>query len=82
MYLCSRRFFRNHSEVNFKPGPFYMGDGFLGWAANVCCVSWVCFVIVIFSIPTVKPVTPINMNYASVMVVGVMVLAGFWYLVG
>lgn len=61
-----RRLYRNHPEVVFKPGPFYMGPGLLGWAANVTCISWTIFVSVIFSIPTVLPVTQDNMNYASV----------------
>lgn len=43
-----------------------MGDGLLGWAANVTCISWTLFVCVIFSLPTVLPVTRNNMNYAAV----------------
>lgn len=64
--LSRRRLYRNHPEVLFKPGPFYMGDGLLGWAANITCISWTLFVCVIFSLPTVLPVTKDNMNYASV----------------
>ncbi|KAE9406087.1 amino acid permease [Gymnopus androsaceus JB14] len=76
-----RRVFQNHPEVMFKPGPFYMGDGILGWAANVNCIIWTLFVCVIFSFPTTLPVTPQTMNYASVITVGVMVLAFAWYIV-
>ena len=61
-----RRLYRNHPEVNFKPGPFYMGDGLLGWAANVNCILWTLFVCIIFALPNYLPVTPQNMNYASV----------------
>jgi len=61
-----RRVYATHPEVNFKPGPFYMGNGILGKAANWICISWTLFVCVIFSFPTVRPVTPENMNYASV----------------
>jgi hypothetical protein len=43
-----------------------MGSGLLGWAANLCCISWTLFVCVIFSFPTLRPVTALNMNYASV----------------
>ena len=43
-----------------------MGDGFLGWAANIICIIWTLFVCVIFSLPTILPVTKENMNYASV----------------
>ncbi|KAJ6463398.1 APC amino acid permease [Mycena sanguinolenta] len=74
-----RRVFQNHPEVMFKPGPFYMGPGLLGWAANIACISWTCFVCVIFSFPTVKPVTALDMNYASVITIGVMFLSLVWY---
>ncbi|CAK5275488.1 unnamed protein product [Mycena citricolor] len=76
-----RRVFQNHPDVLFKPGPFYMGPGFLGWFANIACITWTLFVCVVFSFPTLKPVTPLNMNYASVITVGVMALSLFWYVV-
>ncbi|KAH7882215.1 APC amino acid permease [Phlebopus sp. FC_14] len=71
-----RRLYAHHPEVHFQPGPFYMGGGLLGWAANITCITWTLFVVVIFSLPTVFPVTPENMNYASVITVGVIVLSG------
>ncbi|KAK7055381.1 APC amino acid permease [Favolaschia claudopus] len=74
-----RRVYQNHPEVMFKPGPFYMGPGLLGWTANVVCIVWTLFVCVIFSFPTVKPVDRLNMNYASVITVGVMFLSLLWY---
>jgi len=64
--IVLRRIFRNHPEVNFKPGPFYMGPGILGWAVNINCILWTLFVSVILSIPTTLPVTKDTMNYASV----------------
>ncbi|KZT03254.1 APC amino acid permease [Laetiporus sulphureus 93-53] len=80
--IILRRVFRNHPEVHFTPGPFYMGDGMLGWTANTLCVLWTLFVCVIFSMPTVLPVTKTNMNYASVIVVGVIALSSVWYICG
>ncbi|KAL0580383.1 polyamine transporter tpo5 [Marasmius crinis-equi] len=76
-----RRINENHPDVMFKPGPFYMGSGILGKAANWICITWTVFVCIIFSFPTVLPVTPENMNYASVITVGVMVLAFAWYFI-
>ncbi|EEB96211.1 hypothetical protein MPER_04693, partial [Moniliophthora perniciosa FA553] len=73
--IFCRRVYQNHPEVMFKPGPFYMGDGLLGAAANWICILWTIFVCVVFALPTVRPVTPENMNYASVITIGVMVLA-------
>jgi amino acid transporter len=61
-----RRVFQNHPEVMFKPGPFYMGDGLLGWVCNCTCITWTLFVCVLLSLPTIQPVTAQNMNYASV----------------
>ncbi|KAF8901008.1 APC amino acid permease [Gymnopilus junonius] len=77
-----RRLFRNHPEVKFTPGPFYMGDGLLGWACNCMCILWTLFVVVIFSLPNIMPVTADNMNYASVITVGVIVLASAWWVFG
>ncbi|KAJ7160934.1 amino acid permease [Mycena filopes] len=77
--IALRRVFQNHPEVMFKPGPFYMGSGLLGWAANITCITWTLFVCVIFSFPTVRPITKLNMNYASVITVGVMFLSLAWY---
>lgn len=61
--------------MNFRPGPFYMGDGLLGWAANVNCILWTLFVCVIFAMPNYLPVTPQNMNYASAITGGVIIIS-------
>jgi hypothetical protein len=53
-----------------------MGDGLLGWVANVSCIIWTCFIVVIFSLPNYKPVTPQNMNYAAVITGGVVIISG------
>ncbi|KAF8654784.1 hypothetical protein AX16_003439 [Volvariella volvacea WC 439] len=74
-----RRFYWNHPDVQFKPGPFYMGDGLLGWFANILCMAWTVFICVIFSLPVVRPVTAQDMNYASVITLGVIILAFTWY---
>lgn len=67
--IFCRRVFQSHPDVMFKPGPFYMGDGIVGKLANTICISWTLFICVIFSLPTVMPVTAANMNYASVSIV-------------
>jgi len=80
--IACRRIFQNHPEVKFKPGPFYMGDGMLGKVCNAMCISWTLFVVVIFSLPNIIPVTAQNMNYAAVITVGVVFLASAWYVLG
>ncbi|TFY55690.1 hypothetical protein EVJ58_g8087 [Rhodofomes roseus] len=80
--IILRRLYRNHPDVHFKPGPFFMGDGLLGWVANLTCIFWTMFVCVIFCIPTELPVTKANMNYASVITVGIIFLSGVWFVCG
>lgn len=64
--LRSRRIYADHPEVQFKPGPFYMGDGWFGWTVNTIAVLWTIFVCIIFCMPNELPVNTQNMNYASV----------------
>ena len=73
--IVCRRLFATHPEVMFKPGPFYMGNGWLGWFCNIVCVLWTLFICVIFSFPTVRPVSKDTMNYASV---SGCVVSGVW----
>ena len=51
----------------------------IGWFVNVVAVAWIAFELVLFSMPTVLPVTEVNMNYASVVLVGFMAMAAAWY---
>lgn len=52
----------------------------LGWAANLLAVLWIVFEIILFSMPTVLPVTEVSMNYAIVVFVGFMALSAIWYM--
>jgi amino acid transporter len=79
--IALRRIYQRHPEVQFKPGPFYMGDGLLGWIVNLNCIVWTLFVSVIFSFPTVLPVTKDTMNYAAVITGGIAILAMIWYFI-
>ncbi|KAH9996155.1 APC amino acid permease [Russula compacta] len=79
--IALRRIYQHHPEVQFKPGPFYLGDGWLGWAMNLNCITWTLFVSVIFSLPTYLPVTVNTMNYASVITGSVVLMAMIWYFV-
>jgi len=51
----------------------------IGTIANVVSLLWITFEVVLFSMPTALPVTEVTMNYASVVLVGFMVIAGVWY---
>ncbi|KAL6712923.1 polyamine transporter tpo5 [Lecanora helva] len=65
----------------FERGPFH-----LGWASvpiNVWAVTWTTFVTIIYVMPTIRPVTPENMNYVSVLMVAVALFAIiYWYAAG
>jgi amino acid transporter len=52
-----------------------------GTAANIGAVTWILFELVLFSMPTALPVTTISMNYASVVLVGLVGLSAAWYAV-
>lgn len=62
-------------------GPFSLGK--LGVPLNVIAVAWVCFFSVILCVPSVSPVTPSTMNWASLMLGGVTIFSLiFWYISG
>lgn len=48
---------------------------------NGVTIVWVLFSIILFCMPTAIPVTPITMNYASVVFVGFFTIAAIWYIV-
>ncbi|KAL1409273.1 polyamine transporter tpo5 [Vanrija albida] len=75
-----RMIFAGYEGVDFKPGPFYMGDGWLSKAINWIAVVYIVFECVILSIPAVYPVTKDTMNYAGPITIGVMLLGGVWFL--
>jgi amino acid permease (GABA permease) len=79
--IALRRIYQSHPEVQFKPGPFYLGDGLLGWVVNLNCIIWTLFVSVIFSLPTTLPVTKDTMNYAAVITGSIALLALIWYFI-
>jgi len=61
-------------HVSYSEIALTLGPG-LGFAANCICIGWTLFITVIFSMPTLRPVTKDNMNYAAVITVGVLVLS-------
>lgn len=64
---------------NMHRGVFHMGPK-LGPFVNAVTVGWLLFAIVFFSFPYVQPVTVQNMNYTCVVVGGLLVLVGAWWL--
>lgn len=54
-------------------GPFWLGK--VGFVCNIVLILWTVFSIVFFSFPAVLPVSKDNMNYVSVVIVGVTLYA-------
>ncbi|KAJ5389664.1 uncharacterized protein N7496_000732 [Penicillium cataractarum] len=64
---------------NMVPGPFYMGQK-LGMAVNITALMYILVTVVFFCFPFVLPVTVQNMNYTSVISVGLMALTAMWWI--
>ncbi|KAF9890411.1 hypothetical protein FE257_006079 [Aspergillus nanangensis] len=52
----------------------------IGTTVNLMALAWIAFELVLFSMPSTLPVTPVSMNYASVVFIGLTVMAFFWYM--
>ncbi|KAI9042599.1 putative choline transport protein [Aspergillus affinis] len=59
-------------------GPFYLGKR-VGFVVNVVSVGYILVTVVFFCFPLVRPVTVQNMNYTSVITVGVVGLTAVWW---
>ncbi|KAL2013343.1 hypothetical protein VTN00DRAFT_868 [Thermoascus crustaceus] len=64
---------------NIVPGPFYMGRT-LGFVVNIIALIYIFVTVVFFCFPFVLPATAHNMNYTSVITVGLMTLVGLWWI--
>ncbi|MFI2454270.1 amino acid permease [Streptomyces sp. NPDC019539] len=72
-------YLRLRAGKRFQPGPWQLGRWRkpIGWTA----VSWVAFVTVLFCLPQSSPITVNSMNYASIALAVVLVLASVWWYV-
>ncbi|GGW47806.1 amino acid permease [Streptomyces lucensis JCM 4490] len=72
-------FLRLRAGDRFRPGPWHLGRWSrpVGWIA----VVWVACVTVLFCLPQGSPVTVDTMNYASIALAVVLVLASVWWYV-
>ncbi|KAF2187358.1 amino acid transporter [Zopfia rhizophila CBS 207.26] len=64
----------------YEFGPFKLPKG-LGVALNLLAIGWLVLAMVFSCFPTIMPVTPQNMNYSSVVMVGWVVLGGAYYII-
>lgn len=64
---------------NIIPGPFWMGR--IGFIVNLISCMYIVVFFVIYCFPYALPTTVQEMNYSSVMTVGLMVIVGIWWLI-
>lgn len=70
--------FHRRKDVN---GARWTMGSTVGWAVNIIALLWIAFEMVLFSMPTVLPVTEVSMNYAIVVFFAFMAISGAWYAV-
>ncbi|MEU1803722.1 amino acid permease [Streptomyces sp. NPDC019937] len=72
-------FLRLRAGDRFTKGPWHLGRWSkpIGWVA----VVWVALVTVLFCLPQSSPVTVDSMNYASIALAAVLILATVWWFV-
>ena len=70
-------FLRLRQGDSFQAGPWNLGK----WSKPIGTVAviWVCFITILFMLPTVSPVTGNTFNYTPVAVGVVMLFAGGWW---
>lgn len=68
-----------HRRNIITPGPFWLGN--YGYAINIIASPYMVVFFVIYCFPTSKPVSPENMNYSSVIFVGLLLVISIWWLV-
>ncbi|RMZ91401.1 hypothetical protein DV736_g1363, partial [Chaetothyriales sp. CBS 134916] len=64
----------------FEPGPWTMGP--VSKFVNAWACIWTLFVSIIFILPTVRPVTAQNMNYAIAFLAAIFIAAAVWWYAG
>ncbi|GAA5894121.1 hypothetical protein JCM5296_001017 [Sporobolomyces johnsonii] len=80
--IACKLIFRNHPDVQYQPGPFTLGTGFLGKFIPTVAVSWTAFVVIILALPETIPVTAASMNYAAPITGAVILGSWIWWFLG
>ncbi|CAF1446119.1 unnamed protein product [Rotaria magnacalcarata] len=61
----------------FLRGPFHLGS--FSRFINIVSLIWINFIIVLFALPTIYPISSITMNYTSIGVLSILICSGFAY---
>ncbi|TVY84852.1 putative amino-acid permease [Lachnellula suecica] len=67
-------------RIKFVPGPYQLGM----WQkpVNIITCTWVFFISIVLLFPTIRPVTALNMNYASAVGAFIAVFSLGWWFAG
>ncbi|KAJ4377605.1 hypothetical protein N0V83_000432 [Neocucurbitaria cava] len=82
-YLIPIIYFMVYGRPNFTAhdfGVFRLPKG-LGLSLNLLACAWLILAMVFSTFPTLMPVSPQNMNYSTVVIVGWVVLGGAYYFI-
>jgi len=68
---------RLRAGERFQRGPWHLG----GWSRpiGIIAVAWVVFIVILFMLPQVSPITALSFNYAVVAVGFVVLFSGGWW---
>ncbi|KAI8149992.1 amino acid/polyamine transporter I [Fennellomyces sp. T-0311] len=75
-FACRLIWHRN----DMPKGPFNLGK--FSVPITILAVLWIIFFGIILCIPTINPVSPETMNWASLMIGGIIILALFFWVIG
>ncbi|KAJ3822854.1 amino acid transporter [Lentinula raphanica] len=81
LFLCRGRKFADEEEQVGDQAVRTFSLGLWGYLFNVLAVVWIGFEMVIVSMPVALPVHADDMNYASVVFIGFIVVSAVWYIV-
>jgi len=67
-------------RIQFIPGPYQLGM----WQkpVNAVTCTWVFFISIVLLFPTIRPVTALNMNYASAVAAFIALFSLGWWFAG
>ncbi|TVY35244.1 putative amino-acid permease [Lachnellula occidentalis] len=78
LVILARNIYAN--RVQFVPGPYQLG--FWQKPINAITCTWVFLISIVLLFPTIKPVTALNMNYASAVAAFIAVFSLGWWFAG
>lgn len=80
MFFCGRKSWPR-APTGHSFGPFQLGK-YMGPLINTVAIIWLIIAMIFGTFPTLRPVTPENMNYCIVVTVGWVLIGAVYYFLG